>query len=61
MTHLFFEGGNVAGAQKKILEFNQELNQISDMVQFEGLLKVLGSPQSFFQNDLGFKHKECMK
>jgi len=30
MTHLFFEGGNVAGAKKKILEFNQELNQITD-------------------------------
>lgn len=45
--HLFFEGGNVAGAQKKILEFNAELNAISDMVQFEGLVKTLGSPQTY--------------
>jgi hypothetical protein len=48
MTHLFFEGGNVAGAQKKILEFNAELNQISDPLQFEGLVALLGSPQNFF-------------
>lgn len=49
------------GAKKKILEFNQELGIISEMVYFDGLVTVLGSPQTYHSSDIGIKQLEALR
>lgn len=49
------------GAKKKILEFNQELGLITEMVHFDGLVEVLGSPQTYHSSDIGVKQLEALR
>ena len=49
------------GAAKKIVEFNEPLNKISDPLHFEGLIKVLGSPQTYHSSSILVKQLECLR
>lgn len=58
---MFFMTGNMDGAKKKILEFNQELNLITEMVYFDGLVDTLGKPQNYHSSDIGVKQLEALR
>ena len=58
---MYFETGNMEGAKKKILEFNNELQLITEMVYFDGLVTTLGDTKNYHSSDIGPKQMEQLR
>jgi hypothetical protein len=62
-TNIFFDQVKIEPPQKKILEFNAELNKLfdKDLIYFESCCKVLSQPQYYHSSSVGPASIEVIK
>ena len=62
-SHIYYDTAKTEGPKKKILEFNAELNTLTDKdnIYFESLCKVLGAPERFHSSEVSPQQLECLK